>query len=196
MKLKNITGKSMMAMVYELLYLCPVLFYGRHGAVAAQGQVGNQEFVAETALNFALPQNKEEVKEEPKPDETEDKDKESECHENLIIEEDSPGVTKTFFAEESKEQEDEPESKEVDIEINKQKDEFNLSIDKDTVTKISDINMQSGENAEISSSKQNNESNNEGTQKEITETIRKQRNQMKRVSQKNQFSHQKLGQLV
>ena len=38
---------------YELVYLRPVLFHNRHGAVAAQGQVGNKECVAKTVFNIA-----------------------------------------------------------------------------------------------------------------------------------------------
>ena len=141
---------------YELVYLRPVLFYGRHGAVAAQGQVGNQECSAEIPVNFVIPENKEEVKEEPKPDETEDK--ESEGHEKMNIEEDSAGVTETFPTEESKKKEDESEKKKVDTEIKNHKEEFNLSLEKDTVTMIPDDTKQSDAN----------ESNNEGEQKEIT----------------------------
>ena len=37
---------------YELVYMCPVLFHGRHGAVAVQGQVGNQEYAAKTVFNI------------------------------------------------------------------------------------------------------------------------------------------------
>ena len=53
--------------------------------------------------------------------------------------------------------------------MNNQKDEFNLSLDKDTVTMIPDDNKQSGEIAEIPSNKRNDEANNEGRQKEMTE---------------------------
>ena len=37
---------------YELVYYRPVLFYGIHGAVAAQGQVGNRACPIETMTNF------------------------------------------------------------------------------------------------------------------------------------------------
>ena len=152
---------------YELVYLRPVLFYGRHGAVAAQGQVGNQECSAETVLNFAIPENKVGAKEEPKHDET--KDKEGEGYENVMVEENSACATKPFVAEESKEKEDESEEGKVDTEMNRQKDEFDLSLDKDTVTSIPGENKQSGEIAETPFNKQNDDPNTEGTQMVVTE---------------------------
>ena len=81
----------------------PVLFYGKHSAVAAQGQVGNEKCATESALNLVIPENNEEDKEELKYDET--KDKESEGYENVKVKDDSEGVTKPFVAEESKKKE-------------------------------------------------------------------------------------------
>ena len=147
---------------YELVYLRPVLFYGRHGAVAAQGQVGNQECSAENALNFAIPEKRHEVKEEP--DETEDK--ECKGHENAITEEDRAGVRETFVTEESKEKEVESEEKKIDNDISQQNDQCNQSLDREM---IRDDNEQSGEIAEIHYNKQNDEGDNAGTQKEVLE---------------------------
>ena len=148
---------------YELVYLRPVLFYGRHGAVAAQGQVGNQECSAESHINFAIPENKEEVKEEPKPDETEDKDEESEGREKMNIDEGKQEeITKGNCI--TPYDQTETETKKVKGESG----DPTQSSESGIVSVILDEDKQNGENPKIDFKEHNNEPNNEHTQ-EITD---------------------------